>query len=143
MRSHYDFAHSDQLKWSKKEIKNEQGEACYEITVGRPFTFVTDMYLEFRAKKRFGKLKTTMSLWLHSQFIENDYVKLDKSQVDKASKNKDLKPFNMELYFRPQMKRTLDPDVIPGKPVMQTQEERVNSKRIKKHTRGFSNFVFE
>ena len=88
-----------------RETKLKDGG--YEIEFlpgGVQWVFLKDFQFEFYKGKMFGGKARVMSFWLHTQFLAlepNYYLKMEKMDIDKVSKDKSCSDFSLELFFEP------------------------------------------
>eukprot|EP00455_Lapot_gusevi_P002810 TRINITY_DN1115_c0_g1_i3.p1 TRINITY_DN1115_c0_g1~~TRINITY_DN1115_c0_g1_i3.p1 ORF type:complete len:874 (+),score=260.49 TRINITY_DN1115_c0_g1_i3:115-2736(+) len=79
----------------KKSIEN----SAYEIRCGNNISLLKDVCILFHAKKLFGGKSTVFSLWLNTQFVEQNYLRFTKKDIDKVCKDKKAADFVLELWF--------------------------------------------
>jgi len=72
-----------------------------EVIMGEPFVVLTDFEVVFYKGKALGGKKRAFSMWLHTQFLENNYIKLTRTEIDKVSKMKGIPDFTLELWVAP------------------------------------------
>ena len=102
---HGEFVSSKDKDVKIKETKLKDGGFEIEILPGTPhWVFLKDFQFEFYRGKMFGGKQRVMSFWLHTQFLAlepNYYLKMERMDIDKVSKDKSQADFTLELFFEP------------------------------------------
>ena len=88
--------HSTTLQYTMKYNKNNG----YTVQLHSNHIYIqNDFCINFYKHKLLGRRQIVFGCWLHTQFIDDYTVKLNKSTIDKVCKQKNVPDFTMNLYF--------------------------------------------
>ncbi len=81
--------------------RSEDGNFKYEITCGANIVLTKDTLILFNEKTFFGgdKGSNVFGLWLNTQFVVQNYLKVTKKELDKVNKKAKLPDFEVEFFF--------------------------------------------